>query len=208
MENQDINFCKALEALFDVTSTRLLRRAKRYSFGSREECEKIFYQAFSYIDKSVIEIQHLSEYSEVIDWMTDTKGKGLLLTGDCGRGKTTIAYGVIPLIFQYFKSVTLYPVQAQDIHRKIEKLIPEEDMFSRYGYVIDDVGTESIATDFGNRYEPVMRLINEAEAKLMLLVITTNLSPEELLRRYDVRTMDRIARLCKTIKFKGKSLRK
>ena len=32
----------------------------------------------------------LKEYDEIVDWLTDNKGRGLLVYGNCGRGKTLI----------------------------------------------------------------------------------------------------------------------
>ncbi|MDD4515724.1 hypothetical protein [Massilibacteroides sp.] len=209
MENKKINFDDTLSRIYERDKKSLLRIPKRYTFGDLATCEDIFYQAFRTIDKSVREIEKLPEYSEIIRWMSDTQGKGLLLTGDCGRGKSTIGCGVIPLIFAHFANTRITPISAESIVEKMDKLIPEADYFNVHsGYAIDDLGCESLANNYGNKYEPAVRLINEIEAKIKTLIITTNLTPEQLLDRYGVRTMDRLIRLCKVIKFKGKSLRK
>ncbi len=208
-EINNIDFSGTLENLYDRNFIRLRRFIKRYSFGDYPACETLFYQAFAAIDKSAKEVQHLPEYSLIIEWLTDTQGKGLLLMGGCGLGKTTIACGIIPLLFAHFQKTTITPVPAEDLHRKMDKLIPESDYFNHHSiYVIDDVGCEPPVNDYGNKYEPVTRLINEAEAKITPVIITTNLNPKQLLDRYGARTMDRISRLCKVVEFKGKSLRK
>lgn len=208
-EKNNIDFSGTLADLYDRKLIKLNRIPQRYSFGDYATCENIFYQAFAEIDKSADKIQRLPEYKEIIEWLTDTQNKGLLLIGGCGIGKTTIACGVIPLLFAHFKKISITPVPAEDLHRQIDKLIPEAGYFNQHSiYVIDDVGCEPPANDYGNKYEPVTRLINEAEAKIKPLIITTNLLPEQLLKRYGTRTMDRIYRLCKVIKFNGKSLRK
>ena len=46
--------------------------------------------------------QWLPEYDEVAEWLADNQGKGLMLIGDCGRGKTIITQQIMPLLFQHY----------------------------------------------------------------------------------------------------------
>jgi DNA replication protein DnaC len=62
-------------------------------------------------------------------------------------------------------------------------------------------------SDFGEKIEPFNEILNEAEQKLNILIISSNLTGEQFLERYGDRTMDRLKRLCKIISFKGNSLR-
>ena len=73
---------------------------------------------------------------------------------------------------------------------------------------IDELGTEEKETNYGEPYEPFCKVIDEAENYLKPLFITTNLTTEQILDRYDERTLDRIIRLCKIVKFEGGSFRK
>ncbi len=209
-ENNNIDFSGTMEDLYNRKFVQLNRVPKRYSFGDYATCENLFYQAFKEIDKSAKEIERIPEYSHIIEWLTDTQGKGLLLIGGCGLGKTTIACGVIPLLFAHFKEITITPVPADGIHQRIKEFIPEAGYFNFHKiYVIDDVGCEPPANDFGNKYEPVTRLINEAEARIIPLIITTNLTQSMLNKRYGLRVTDRLSRLCRVVEFaKHKSLRK
>ena len=50
-------------------------------------CDALFRTLFRRLDATIATYHHLPEYDEVIDWMYDTRGVGLLLIGDCGRGK-------------------------------------------------------------------------------------------------------------------------
>lgn len=172
------------------------------SFGERKECECIINEAFVALDKSIKNFEFLPEYNQVVDWMTDTKGKGLFLQGDVGRGKSIIVTGFIPLLMLDSYKKVVKPCQAE--------LIPEryKTLMRSWSICIDDLGTEPKVNDFGERYEGFPHIANAAEAKLKLMFISTNLSSEQLLDRYGERTMDRIRRLCKIVKFKGKSLRK
>jgi DNA replication protein DnaC len=68
-----------------------------WSWGSREECDRLFRYIFREVDRTFELYEHLPEYDEVIDWMTNTDDKGLMLMGDCGRGKSIILNGVLPV---------------------------------------------------------------------------------------------------------------
>jgi DNA replication protein DnaC len=46
------------------------------------------------------------------------------------------------------------------------------------------------------------------QKRLKPVFVSTNLTPEQMLARYDVRTIDRLVRLSKMVKFEGKSYRK
>ena len=73
--------------------------------------------------------------------------------------------------------------------------------------VIDELGLEPFANNYGEKFEGFNFIIDKAEQKIKPLFITTNLSAEQILSRYGSRTTDRIGRLCKTVVFKGDSLR-
>jgi DNA replication protein DnaC len=81
--------------------------------------------------------------------------------------------------------------------------------FKQYKIIsIDDLGTESVANDFETRRNFVQELIDEAERKQKLLILSTNLNEKELTEKYDIRTMDRLRSLTKVVIFSGQSLRK
>ena len=71
-----------------------LHRRERWcwSWGDREFCTQLFQQIFKDVDHTFDIYHHLPEYDEIIDWMTNTDDKGLMLMGDCGRGKSVILY--------------------------------------------------------------------------------------------------------------------
>lgn len=69
------------------------------------------------------------------------------------------------------------------------------------------MGVEPLINDYGERYEGFNRIVNAAERRLRSLFLATNLSKEQLLRRYGERTFDRLIRLCRAVEFRGESLR-
>ena len=177
-----------------------VRDYKRYSFGNIEECTALFCEAFRLVDKTFTKYKHLPEYDEVIKWLSDTEGKGLFLIGNCGRGKSVIITGIIPLIFNAKIGKILKPIPARKLHTITEYKSPF--------IVVDDIGTEEIVNDYGTKIDAVENAIFEAEDDLKLLLLTSNLDASAIKQRYGDRIYDRIRRLCKVVFMKGDSLRK
>ena len=179
----------------------VVRECERFSFGGRNECEEIFMEALRCVDRTS-EMRKLPEYDAVIDWMTDTRGQGLLLTGACGRGKSSILCGVLPLLFAHFFNKVVRPVCAEQIPEKLDEVLA-----SRF-VCIDDFGTECAIARGGERFEGLNRIINDAESRLKPVFLSTNLNGRQVLDRYGIRTVERITRLCKVVLFSGESLRR
>lgn len=144
----------------------------------------------------------LDEYEQVAEWLADNKGKGLLCVGNCGRGKTVICQQVLPAIFQHWHHLIVNTITATELNYKF-------DEFRQYKIVsIDDLGTESMGNDYGTKRFYTQELIDEAERKQKLLIMSTNLNEKELKAKYDIRTIDRLRALSTFVVFRGESLRK
>jgi len=170
----------------------------RYKLGAREEIKEMFIKSFEYYDRTVDKYEHLPAYDEIIDWMVDTKGRGLMLMGECGLGKSTILNYVIPAIFRTRVNKILRSVPAKELGAVDRNKAPF--------IIIDDLGTESIKNDYGTKIDAVADAISYAEDSSKTLLITTNLTPQALKERYDERTLDRL-RKCKVVIIKGISFR-
>ena len=170
----------------------------RYRLGTKEELKDMFIKAFKHYDQTVDVYKHLPEYDEIIDWLVDTKGRGLILMGKCGLGKSTILNYVIPAIFRTKVNKVLRSVSAKDLGVIERNLAPF--------IIIDDLGTESIKNDYGTKIDAVVDAISYAEDSSKTLLLTTNLGKEGLRARYDERTLDRL-RKCKKVKITGESFR-
>ena len=184
------------------------RRPTQLSFGDRAKLVPVFVECFTRFDPTVKEMRWLKEYDEVCDWLANNGGKGLFLYGACGRGKTNTILGVIRPLF-LATGISLPGMHAS--------LLPSKSVYHegwnfesyrkwKYSY-IDELGTEKMVNDYGEKFEPFTEIINKAEQDLDILVITSNLTPDQFLQRYGDRSMDRIRRLCKAVEFKGESLR-
>ena len=169
-----------------------------YRLGRRKDLKEMFIKSFKYYDKTIVEYKHLPAYDEIIDWMVDNKGRGLMLMGECGLGKSTILNFVIPAIFRTKTNKVLKSIAAKDLEA-IEKNIATF-------IIIDDLGTESLKNDYGTKIDAVSDAISYAEDSSKTLLITTNLDAEDLNKRYDERTLDRL-RKCKVVVIKGESFR-
>ena len=142
------------------------------------------------------------EYKPVADWLADNNGKGLLLAGSCGTGKSLIGGKIIPVILYYYcERLMCFQYRATEMNTKLKEIIQQKIIY------IDDLGTETMLNDYGNRHMVFNELIDIAEREGKLLIISSNLDISHLTEKYGDRTMDRLRGLTKLVTFNGKSLR-
>lgn len=141
-------------------------------------------------------------YDEIAAWLTDNHGRGLLLTGGYGLGKTVIGMRILPILLNTFcrKIVSVYT--AQQLNTSID------DALGKHIVYVDDIGTEGISNSYGNRRIPFTELCDMAEMNGKLLMVSTNMPMQKLTERYGERAMDRLRGLTMPVVFKGKSLRR
>lgn len=153
----------------------------------------------------------LPEYDEVAAWLNNNNGKGLALVGNVGRGKTVLAMHILPAIIEwnvpiidcdgfrhksYVSRFSAQQITPQNFHEVKDSKLK----------VIDDIGTENSIVHFGNKIDTIPNIIDNAERKSQLLIITTNLT--NISKHYDERTFDRLRSITKLVIFSGESLRK
>ena len=147
------------------------------------------------------EFAYKQEYDEVADWLSDNKRRGLLLYGNCGQGKTLLSRFVLPaILLKYCGKVVNYYDMTQ-VNHKIDEVL------SKHILSIDDVGTESLSVQYGNKRNAFDEIMDSVEKKGKLIIVTTNLTSEELSEKYGERVMDRIISTTRRILFTGESLR-
>ncbi len=143
----------------------------------------------------------LDEYDQVTEWLEDNKGLGLFCAGNCGRGKSVICQKVLPVIFKYWHKKVVNTVTAVDLNRRFDEI-------SQYKIIsIDDIGTEAGAVVYGETHDYIQELVDLAERRQKLLIVTTNMNINEIGKKYGDRTVDRLRALTKCVIFEGKSLR-
>lgn len=142
------------------------------------------------------------EYNKVVEWLCNNKGRGLLCIGNCGRGKTLICGRIIPMLLNYYHRKIVSCYDAQLMNEKPDNVKEKHIIY------LDDIGTENISVKFGEKRLVFPEIVDEAEKKGKLLIITSNLSIEELKEKYGIRTIDRLRAITTVVLFKGESLRK
>jgi DNA replication protein DnaC len=157
------------------------------------------WRGISYFSKQPV---WLPEYDEIVAWLTSNDGRGLFCYGNCGLGKTLICGKVIPVLLNYYchKIVSCYDAQQMNANLDAVK--------SRHIIYIDDIGTENLSVKYGEKRLAFSEIVDEAEKRGKLLIVTTNLSLNEVSEKYGERTMDRLVAITKRVNFIGKSLRK
>ena len=152
-----------------------------------------------------------SDFNLAVKGITDAlnKGKGLLITGGVGCGKTH-------LMRQIFNRMNFHSekrwVDCSDAEGHLWVLDKNQnpeyyrEQFNMNMF-LDDFGVE-IKTEYGRRVDFVASFIRDYHSiGRKRLFITTNLDAGEIDVKYDDRTIDRILDMCVVIPFTGKSKR-
>lgn len=142
-----------------------------------------------------------ANYRPIVDWMADNQGRGLLMIGKCGLGKTIIGKYILPYLIRDSCKKVVNVFSAQELNNKPDEILNYHIVY------IDDIGTENVSNIYGNKRIPFMELCDAAEQKGKLLICSTNLTIAELKEKYGERTVDRLRAITKVVSFKGKSLR-
>lgn len=146
------------------------------------------------------------EYDAVADWLTDNHGKGLVLYGSCGRGKSVLAEQILPKLIRFAtgKCVTCY--SYRDINSK------RNEIMSKALVCLDDVGQEHEDKEYGSRVMAFPDIVDNAEKKGQLLIITTNFDlvddpVKSLKAKYGERVISRLKEITRAVQFVGNDLR-
>jgi len=149
-----------------------------------------------------LEMKHLPEYNQITEWMKSNNGRGLLIIGSNGRGKTMIAKNILPVFFDYALGKIVRCYHATEINDNADFIL------TRRIVILDDIGVEEQMVSYGERRWIFPEIVDRAEQKENILIITTNLVPDEIERKYGVRTRDRLRAICTPVLFNGEQRRK
>ena len=148
-------------------------------------------------------VKHFTEFRK--------EGKGLLLYGSVGTGKTYYAACIANALIDegYSCLMTNFSTlinQIQENFNEKQKVIDRLNRFSLL--VIDDLGIES---DSKYRQEQIYNIIDARYRAGLPFIVTTNLSAEELKKPSDIgyqRIYDRILERCHPVQVEGQSRRR
>lgn len=151
--------------------------------------------------KRGIDLQWIPEFDLVIDWLTDNKGKGLFLFGNCGRSKSIITNIVIPLILsvEMGKIVSVY--SPNEISSKLDEILLKK-------YIsLDELGDEPENKLYGVTRHSALEILDSVEKQGKLILISSNENKQSLEDLYGSKFMERLKIVTTRILFKGDSLR-
>lgn len=150
-------------------------------------------------------LDHFEKYSE--------DGKGLLFFGGVGTGKTMIASIIGLELLRQRKTVLFVSVidlmsrgtgyEYQEENERFNNAVKNCGLL-----ILDDLGAER-STSYAK--ERVMAVLNTRYVSGKPMIVTTNLTADELLGTKDIeskRIVDRCIETCFSIEFKGESYRK
>ena len=143
--------------------------------------------------------------------ITDKKEKSLLFIGNTGLGKTFLSNAIAKKVLDDGKSVIYqtapifmdkimqYKFSYEDESRQLYDRIFDVDLL-----IIDDLGTETMTN---NKYTELFNIINSRLLKNKKIIISTNLTLNELFERYDERIVSRLIGEFRIFKFIGDDIR-
>lgn len=149
--------------------------------------------------------------------------KGILIMGNVGCGKTEImkffqknkkACFALKSVNDIASDFSIYKNEIDDVYSTpIEKPLNDPDVFFQreIGYCFDDLGTEEVKNDYGNKKnvmaDVLMAIYNKK--KFSRFHITTNLmSKEEITEKYGTRVNSRLREMFNVFSLEGTDRRK
>ena len=148
-------------------------------------------------------VEWLADYDQIVNWLTDNQGKGLLLIGPPGVGKSEICMKVIPLIFRMVLHKVFSRYQATELCNETTYRTSLRQRF----IAIDDFGIEGTFYDYGNPHIVFSEIVDGIEKRGTLLIATTNLTMDEIKAKYGLRTFDRLRANMHVVVIRERSLR-
>lgn len=154
-------------------------------------------------------------------WLTDTHGKsGIMFMGKPGNGKTTTLRAIARLIeyvteqtLGYSKRTVVNIYSAKELANECVAMqrYPKDyrELVSQEMIGIDDLGEEpKEIIEYGRICTPIIDFISERYNRQLGMIITTNLTGEQLERKYGSRIYDRFKEALFIVPFHNDSYRK
>jgi len=137
---------------------------------------------------------------------------GLLISGECGVGKTFLARIILKILNCY----DYHEISLGSGINGVKKLFDDESECNYYNVplLLDDLGSEPQVNDYGVKHDVMSEFIFDWHARWVnatyrpLLIITTNLNAADVQDRYGVRTMSRLGEICMFWRMPGGDKRK
>lgn len=130
------------------------------------------------------------------------KGRGLIVTGAAGCGKTHLMKAIRRCISKG-NGTWVYCKEKEGID-----YIQNNDSILAENIYIDDIGCEEISKQYGNTVDAIGDFIQRYHYRGKgRFFATTNLNSQQINERYGTRCLDRLLEMCVVLKLNGKSKR-
>lgn len=161
-------------------------------------------------------LRHLINY--LANYLTNPRCKfGLLLCGTPGNGKTTMLHAIRELIF-FTNNNSLWDVPYRTVSapmydaREIAQISKDFREFRKLKSLpllfLDDLGKEPTERmEYGNVTTPVVELLEYRYDAQLSTMISSNLTPPELSKKYKARVADRFKEMLEIVVFPSLSYR-
>lgn len=147
----------------------------------------------------------------------NSKPKGITLLGNVGIGKSWIFEQVFTNMnevgeYNYSELAPMYTansISSMYSSGGMEQIMKvfKYQLQGRMPLVIDDIGTEILGSNYGNKMDVVEWLILECYSAKAPIFTTSNLTLEALTKRYGTRVVDRLKEKTYVIVLQGDSIR-
>lgn len=194
---------KTFDAIYDQMKSHGMKLPSDKVHFNIPNSREVLYSAIRYfVSLEKKEAVWLPEYERVASWLSGNDGRGLFLYGNCGRGKSILCRYALPAILLKYAGKVVSVFDIQDMNKDVDLVL------SKHIISLDDIGTEEISIKYGERRMAFAEIMDAAEKHGKLVIVSTNLSEDDLRERYGDRVLDRIKAITTRVLFKGESLRK
>lgn len=194
---------KTFDAIYDEMKAHGMKLPSDKVYFNIPNSREVLYSAIRYfVSLEKKEAVWLPEYERVAGWLSGNDGRGLFMYGNCGRGKSILCRYALPAILLKYAGKVVSVFDIQDMNKDVDLVL------SKHIISLDDIGTEEISIKYGERRMAFAEIMDAAEKHGKLVIVSTNLSVDDLRERYGDRVLDRIKATTTRVLFKGESLRK
>lgn len=145
----------------------------------------------------------------------DTSKFGIMFSGVCGNGKTTLLFA-FQNVLNYLVDCGLLEDNCRISIIDAKEVLPYAKDIKKFSQLrscdmlaIEDMGREPLETlDYGNVLNPVIDLLEYRYNQQLFTAITTNLTPKEIREKYGNRIADRFNEMFDNIIFGNGTYRK
>lgn len=142
---------------------------------------------------------------------TYSDGKGLVLCGSYGTGKTHLAIATAKAVLETYRKrvwIDTFAGMLQELKSAYSQPTEFTKAMNKYKevelLVIDDLGKENL-TAWGS--ETLFSVIDSRYRDMKSLIVTTNLLPNDLSKHIDGAILSRLAEMCEFVQVKGEDYR-